>query len=168
MPGFVPAYSDLDATGRTLMAAADTNVEFWNVETGTKTGSYTAPARIHRVDLSDDGTTAAVSTDDAYTRVLDVAVVRPRDAHTFPTPKMSGGYWSPMKLSPSGSYLLGETLDADMKSTLTVWETRTADPHAAPRLLPRHPLPAVRGQAGHTEPACRGLLKPHGEDRAQP
>ncbi|KPH98631.1 hypothetical protein OV450_5629 [Actinobacteria bacterium OV450] len=187
-----------------------------------------------------------------------------------------------MKLSPSATHLLGETLDADMKSTLTVWETRTAEQkytesgsgavfylmhssfspdeavfsvpgseehgftwlerlqlgghfrhvgpvlrnettqsecypgtaprftaddsrlrcvgtdgvlrsfdvsaftHARdkdvyytagavsgdlrtlalpPRILPRHPHPAVRGQAGRTEPACRGLLKPHGEDR---
>ncbi|WP_405761091.1 hypothetical protein [Streptomyces sp. NBC_00045] len=109
LPGFVATNSDLDATGQTLMAAADTNVEFWNVDTRTRTGSYTAPARIHRVDLSDDGKTAAVSTDDGYTRVLDVAGARPRDAHAFPTPEQTTGYWPPMKLSPLGTYLTVET-----------------------------------------------------------
>ncbi|WP_328761448.1 hypothetical protein [Streptomyces sp. NBC_00272] len=109
LPGFVATNSDLDATGQTLMAAADTRVEFWNVDTRTRTGSYTAPARIHRVDLSDDGKTAAVSTDDGYTRVLDVAGARPRDAHAFPTPEQTTGYWPPMKLSPLGTYLTVET-----------------------------------------------------------
>ncbi|WP_406385837.1 protein kinase domain-containing protein [Streptomyces sp. NBC_00211] len=127
LPGFVATNSDLDSTGQTLMAAADARVEFWNVETRRKTGSYTAPARIQRVDLSDDGKTAAVSTEDGYTRVLDVAGARLRDAHTFPTAKEASGYWPGMKLSPLGTYLMVETLDADLKSTLTVWDTRTAE-----------------------------------------
>ncbi|MEU8438473.1 hypothetical protein AB0F18_37400 [Streptomyces sp. NPDC029216] len=127
LPGFVATKFDLDATGQTLMAAEDTRVEFWNVDSRVRTGFYTAPARIQRVDLSDDGRTAAVSTEDGYTRVLDVAGARLRDTHTFATAKQAGGYWPAMRLSPLGTYLMVETLDADLKSTLTVWDTRTAE-----------------------------------------
>ncbi|MEU3726625.1 WD40 repeat domain-containing serine/threonine-protein kinase [Streptomyces sp. NPDC031705] len=126
LPGFVATDSDLDSTGQTLAAAADTLVEFWNVQARVKSGVYTAPARVHKVDLSDDGKTAAVSTDDGYTRLLDVSTARLRDAHAYPTAKGASGYWPATAISPLGTYLLVETVDADRKSTLTAWDTRTA------------------------------------------
>ncbi|MGW1892260.1 nSTAND1 domain-containing NTPase [Streptomyces sp. NPDC002004] len=126
LPGFVATESDLDATGQTLVAAGGTRVEFWNVRTRRKTGSYTAPARVHRVDLSDDGKTAAVSTYDGYTRLLDVAGARLRNAHAYRTARESSGYWPGMAISPRGTYLMVETTGSDRMSTLAVWDTRTA------------------------------------------
>lgn len=127
LPGFVATASDLDATGQTLVAAGDTRVEFWNVRTRRKTGSYTAPARVHRVDVSDDGRTAAVSTVDGHTRLLDVAGARLRSAHaSYRTAKEGSGNWPSMAVSPRGTYLMVATTDSDLKSTLSVWDTRTA------------------------------------------
>ncbi|MFF5808662.1 protein kinase [Streptomyces sp. NPDC012746] len=127
LPGFVATASDLDGTGQTLVTALDTRVEFWNVQTRVKNGTYTSPARVHTVDLSDDGRTAAVSTDDGYTRLLDAATGRPRDAHAYPTAKQAGGYWPATAISPRGTYLMVDSLDENLKSTLTVWDTRTGD-----------------------------------------
>ncbi|MGW7545570.1 WD40 repeat domain-containing protein [Streptomyces sp. NPDC054770] len=117
--------SDLDATGQTLAAAAGTRVEFWNVRTRSRTGSYTAPARVHQVALSADGRTAAVSTDDGYTRLLDVSGARLRGAHSYRTAKEDSGYWPRVAVSPRGTYLTTETTGSDAKSTLAVWDTRT-------------------------------------------
>ncbi|MFI0772425.1 WD40 repeat domain-containing protein [Streptomyces sp. NPDC021218] len=127
LPGFVATESDLDSTGQTFAAAGGTRVEFWNVQTRKKISSYTAPARVHRVDLSDDGETAAVSTEDGYTRLIDVAGARLRSAHAaYRTAKQDNGYWPSMAVSPRGTYLMVETTNLDMKSTLVVWDTRTA------------------------------------------
>ncbi|MFF2101133.1 trypsin-like peptidase domain-containing protein [Streptomyces sp. NPDC058202] len=126
LPGFVASESDLDATGEMLVAAGGTRVEFWNVRTRRRTGSYTAPASVHRVDLSDDGRTAAVSTDDGYTRMLDVAGARVRGTHAmYRTAKEDNGDWPNLSISPRGTYLLVETTDSDLKSTLAVRDTRT-------------------------------------------
>ncbi|MFD8982396.1 protein kinase [Streptomyces sp. NPDC059564] len=127
LPGFVATASDLDGNGQTLVSASDTSVEFWNVQTRVRNGSYTAPARVHAVDLSDDGRTAAVSTDDGYTRLVDAATGRPRDAHAYPTAKQAGGYWPTTAISPRGTYLMVDSLDESLKSTLTAWDTRTGD-----------------------------------------
>ncbi|MFE6104702.1 trypsin-like peptidase domain-containing protein [Streptomyces laurentii] len=126
LPGFVATESDLDATGEMLVAAGGTRVEFWSVRTRRKTGSYTALASVHRVDLSDDGRTAAVSTDDGYTRILDVAGARVRGTHAvYRTAKEDNGYWPNVAISPRGTYLTVETTDSDLKSTLAVRDTRT-------------------------------------------
>ncbi|MEU9330983.1 trypsin-like peptidase domain-containing protein [Streptomyces canus] len=127
LPGFVATEFDLDATGETLVAAGGTRVEFWNVRTWKKTGTFAAPARVHRVDLSDDGRTAAVSTEDGYTRLIDVAAARVRGAHAvYRTAREDSGYWPGIAVSPRGTYLMIETTDLDMKSTLVVRDTRTA------------------------------------------
>ncbi|MCX4808771.1 WD40 repeat domain-containing protein [Streptomyces sp. NBC_01214] len=119
--------SDLDGSGQTLVTALDTRVEFWNVQTRVKSGSYTAQAKVHSVDLSDDGRTAAVSSDDGYTRLIDAATGRPRDLHAYPTAKQAGGYWPATAISPRGTYLMVDFLDENLKSTLTVWDARTGD-----------------------------------------
>ncbi|WP_434587232.1 protein kinase domain-containing protein [Streptomyces sp. A5-4] len=128
LPGFVATESDLDSTGQTYVAAAGTRVEFWNVQSRRKTGSYTAPARVHQVDLSDDGRTAIVSTDDGYTRLLDVSTARLRSTHTYPTVKESTGLWPRAALSPLGTYLMAESIEATdtaIKTTMAIWDTRT-------------------------------------------
>lgn len=127
LPGFVATQFDLDATGEVLVAAGGTRVEFWNVRTRRKTGSYAAPAGVHRVDLSDDGKTVAVSTEDGYTRLIDVVGARLRKAQaTYRTAKEASGNWPGVAVSPRGTYLMVETTDSDLKSTLAVWDTRTA------------------------------------------
>ncbi|MFI0156415.1 nSTAND1 domain-containing NTPase [Streptomyces lydicus] len=127
LPGFVATQSDLDSTGQTFAAAGGTRVEFWNVQTRKKISSYTAPAKVHRVDLSDDGKTAAVITEDGYTRLIDVAAARVRGAHAvYRTAREDSGYWPGIAVSPRGTYLMIETTDLDMKSTLVVRDTRTA------------------------------------------
>lgn len=126
LPGFAATQSDLDATGGTLVAAGGTRVEFWNVQTRKKTGSYTAPASVHQVDLSDDGTTAAVSTDDGYTRLLDVSSARLRGAFAYRTPKQDTGYWPRTAVSPLGTYLMIESNNSDVTATLAVWDTHTS------------------------------------------
>ncbi|WP_159100461.1 nSTAND1 domain-containing NTPase [Streptomyces lunaelactis] len=128
LPGFVATESDLDGTGQTFVGAAGTRVEFWNVKARVKTGSYTAPARVHQVDLSDDGKTATVSTDDGYTRLLDVSSARPRTTHTYPTAKESTGLWPRTTVSPLGTYLMTESIEATdtaVETTLAIWDTRT-------------------------------------------
>ncbi|MFF2438840.1 trypsin-like peptidase domain-containing protein [Streptomyces sp. NPDC058107] len=129
LPGFVATESDLDGTGQTFAGAAGTRVEFWNVQTRRKTGSYTAPARVHQVDLSDDGKTATVSTDDGYTRLLDVSSARLRSTRTYPTTQESTGLWPRTAVSPLGTYLMiesAEVTDTFIETTLTIWHTRTA------------------------------------------
>ncbi|MGW3691416.1 nSTAND1 domain-containing NTPase [Streptomyces sp. NPDC005125] len=129
LPGFVAMESDLDGTGQIFAAAADTRVEFWNVQTRKKTGSYTAPARVHQVDLSDDGKTATVSTDDGYTRLLDVSSARLRNTYTYPTTKESTGLWPRTAVSPLGTYLMVESIEATdsaIETTLAIWDTRSA------------------------------------------
>ncbi|MFD3487019.1 protein kinase [Streptomyces sp. NPDC058665] len=126
LPDFVATESDLDGTGQVLVSAAENRVEFWNVQTRKRTGSYTAPARVHWVDLSDDGKTAAVSTDDGHIRLLDASTARPRSSHTYPTAKQDNGHWPRMAVSPLGTYLMTETAESDVKSTLAIWDTRTA------------------------------------------
>ncbi|MFI2189062.1 trypsin-like peptidase domain-containing protein [Streptomyces sioyaensis] len=126
LPDFVATESDLDGTGQTFAAAGGTRVEFWNVQTRKKISSYTAPAKVHQVDLSDDGKTAAVSTDDGYTRLLDVSSARLRHAHAYPTAKQDGEHWPVMAVSPLGTYLMVQTIDSDLKTTLAVWDSRTA------------------------------------------
>ncbi|MER7795592.1 trypsin-like peptidase domain-containing protein [Streptomyces sp. NPDC097640] len=126
LPGFVATESDLDSTGQTFAAAGGTRVEFWNVQTRKKISAYTAPANVHQVDLSDDGKTAAVSTDDGYTRLLDVSSARLRHAHAYPTAKQYGEHWPAMAVSPLGTYLMVQTTDSDLKTTLAVWDSRTA------------------------------------------
>lgn len=126
LPGFDATGTALDGTGRTLAAAAGTRVEFWDVETRKKIGSYTAPAEVHQVELSADGRTAAVSTDDGYTRMLVVSSARPHDAHAYPSVEQDTGEWPRTAVSPLGTYLLTEATNLKMKSTLTVWDTRTA------------------------------------------
>ncbi|MFJ9825829.1 protein kinase [Streptomyces sp. NPDC101160] len=118
LPGVSPSQSALDATGHTLAAADGTRVEFWNVDARKRISSYTAPARVSRLALSDDGRTAAVSTDDGSTRLVDTATARPRDTHTYPAPP-----YSRMKLSPHGTYLM---VQSGPQNTLTVWDTREA------------------------------------------
>ncbi|MGW5863907.1 protein kinase domain-containing protein [Streptomyces sp. NPDC055239] len=125
LPGFVATESDLDGTGGIFAAAADTRVEFWNVRTRKKISSYTAPAKVHQVDLSDDGKSATVSTADGKTRLLSVSSAGPRGTHAYPTAKQDSGYWPRTALSPLGTYLMSESMDSDMKSTLAIWDTRT-------------------------------------------
>ncbi|MGW3956366.1 nSTAND1 domain-containing NTPase [Streptomyces sp. NPDC004752] len=129
LPGFAATASDLDGTGQIFAKAAGTRVEFWNVQTRTKISSYTTPARVHQVDLSDDGKTATVSTDDGYTRLLDVSSARLRSTHTYATVKESTGLWPTTALSPLGTYLMiesKESTDTFLETTLTIWDTRTA------------------------------------------
>ncbi|MET7621562.1 trypsin-like peptidase domain-containing protein [Streptomyces sp. NPDC005408] len=129
LPGFVATESDLDGTGQTFAGAAGTRVEFWNVKARVKTGSYTAPARVHQVDLSDDGKTATVSTDDGYTRLLDVSSARLRSTQTYPTAKESTGLWPRTAVSPLGTYLMAQSIEATdtaIETTLAIWDTRTA------------------------------------------
>ncbi|MFF0750520.1 protein kinase [Streptomyces sp. NPDC004267] len=114
---FAPTYAALDATGHTLAAANGTRLEFWNVDARKRIGSYTAPARVDLVDLSDDGRTAAVRTLDGFTRLIDVPTARPRDAHAYPSRNAGTG------ISPHGTYLMVESIDP---SSLVIWDTRTA------------------------------------------
>ncbi|WP_070197026.1 WD40 repeat domain-containing serine/threonine protein kinase [Streptomyces oceani] len=120
----------LDSTGRTLMAAGGTRVEFWDVRARERTGTYTAPARVHRVELSEDGEVAAVLTDDGRTRLLDADSARPRGGRTYRTTKQDG-HWPGIRLSPRGTYLMTGTSQSDdsdtLKSTLDVWDTRGTD-----------------------------------------
>ncbi|MDF3291869.1 nSTAND1 domain-containing NTPase [Streptomyces silvisoli] len=129
LPDFVPTQSALDAAGQTLVACAGTRLEVWNLRTRTRTTAYTAPARIHQVDLSEDGRTAAVSTDDGYTRVLDTVSGRLRTPHTFHSARLADGYWPRTMISPLGSYLMVETVASDNSSTLDVWDTRNSARH---------------------------------------
>ncbi|MGW6395368.1 WD40 repeat domain-containing serine/threonine protein kinase [Streptomyces sp. NPDC055103] len=124
LSSFGAAEFDLSGSGHSLVAAGGTRVEFWNVETRKRTGTYTAPAGVHAVDLSYDGSTAAVSTDDGYTRLVDAATARLRDSHAYRTARQTSGYWPGVALSPRGTYLLITTVEPP-RSTLDVWDTRT-------------------------------------------
>jgi WD40 repeat protein len=122
---FEPTYADLDSTGRTLTATDGTRVEFWNVETRKRLGTYRPPAKVGHLSLSGDGRTAAVSTEDGYTRLVDSSTARPRDARTYPSRRPEGGPWA--TLSPRGTYLLVDRLDFDHGGAKAeVWDTRTA------------------------------------------
>ncbi|MFD0902161.1 protein kinase domain-containing protein [Actinomadura sediminis] len=116
--------ADLDGAGRTLVAAGDNRVEVWNVDTRKRTGVYTAPAAVRLIVVSADGGTAAISTADGRTRLLDTARARLRDAHSYPSDR--GDHLPRVVLSPRGTYLVIERMDRDETPTATVWDTRTA------------------------------------------
>ncbi|MEU6391703.1 trypsin-like peptidase domain-containing protein [Streptomyces sp. NPDC046939] len=124
LPGFVVSTSALDGTGHTLIAAGGTRVGIWNVDTRRQTGHYDARSTVRYVTLSDDGRTAAVSTEDGRTRLLDATDARPLGTHTYPSGR--DVHLPRVALSPHGTYLRTEGLDADAKPTMTIWDTRTA------------------------------------------
>ncbi|MGW4600033.1 nSTAND1 domain-containing NTPase [Streptomyces sp. NPDC004457] len=123
LPGFVVTTANLDRAGRTLVAAGGDRVGFWNVDTRRRIGSYSAPAKVLYATLSADGETAAVSTGDGNTRLIDVSRARPRDSHVYPSAR--DVHQPRVAVSPHGTYLLIEGITAG-KPTMTVWDTRTA------------------------------------------
>lgn len=124
LPGYVVSTSALDETGHTLIAAGGTRVGLWNVDTRRQTGHYNARSKVRYVTLSSDGRTAAVSTEDGKTRLLDATNARPLGTHTYPSGR--DVYQPRVALSPHGTYLRTEGIDADTKPTMAIWDTRTA------------------------------------------
>ncbi len=124
LPGFVVETSALDGTGHTLVAAGGTRVGIWNVDTRREIGHYNARSKVRYVTLSADGSTAAVSTEDGKTRLLDAANARPLGTHTYPSDR--GVHQPRVALSRHGTYLRTEGIDADAKPTMAIWDTRTA------------------------------------------
>ncbi|MFI0936891.1 trypsin-like peptidase domain-containing protein [Streptomyces sp. NPDC021019] len=125
LPGYVVSTSALDETGHTLIAAGGTRVGIWNVDTRRQTGHYNARSKVRYVTLSADGRTAAVSTEDGKTRLLDATNARPLGTHTYPSGR--DVYQPRVALSPHGTYLRAEGIDADLKPTMAIWDTRTAE-----------------------------------------
>ncbi|MFB7998796.1 trypsin-like peptidase domain-containing protein [Streptomyces sp. NPDC056002] len=117
LPDFGVTTSDLDSTGRILVAGGGTHVGTWDVDTGRQLGSYQASARVRNARLSADGTTAAVSTDDEHTVVLEARSLHPR-GHTYPTGA------AVISLSPKGTFLVA-TGQSGNTHLATVWNTHT-------------------------------------------
>ena len=119
---------DLDGTGQTFAAAEGNHVDFWDVRTRARIGSYTAPAKVRNVILSDDGTVAAVVSDDGFVRFIRVAAVMngaaAAVAPAMSIPKSAQGAWPWLKLSPHGNFLVVET--SGTSSTMTVRDVHTA------------------------------------------
>ncbi|WP_052432907.1 WD40 repeat domain-containing serine/threonine protein kinase [Streptacidiphilus carbonis] len=118
---------DLDGTGQTFAVAAGARVDFWNVRTRARTGSYTAPAKVRNVILSQDGTVAAVVGDDGVVRFVGVTAAKngamAQVAPALSAPKSSQGNWPALQLSPHGGFLVVET--SDTRSTMTVRDIHT-------------------------------------------
>lgn len=123
LPDFEASLSDLDGTGRTMVAAAGTRVGVWNVDTGRRIGSYTAASSVDRVDISDDGRVVALRTKkEQHSLVLDVQGMRPRNGTRYPAPgEFDEGR---LALSRTGAYLAVTGSGGDAKGA-TVWDTRT-------------------------------------------
>ncbi|MFI0355435.1 WD40 repeat domain-containing serine/threonine protein kinase [Actinomadura sp. 9N407] len=123
IPDFEASQSDLDGTGRTLLAASGTRVSLWDVDTGRRLGSYTAASAVNRMDISDDGRTVAVRTGrDQQTVILDAPGLRPRNGHRY---QAAGDFGEgEIALSPSGTFLAVTGPGGDGKGA-AVWDTRT-------------------------------------------
>lgn len=123
LPDFEPSLTDLDGTGRTMLAALGTRVGAWDVDTGRRIGSYTAASPVDRLDVSDDGRTVALRTArDRQTVVLDMPGLRPRNGDRYPAPgELDEGR---IVLSRTGAYLAVTGSAGDAKGA-AVWDTRT-------------------------------------------
>ncbi|MBG6091685.1 WD40 repeat domain-containing serine/threonine protein kinase [Actinomadura viridis] len=115
--------SDLDGTGRTMVAASGTRVSLWNVDTGRRLASYTAPSSVDRLDISEDGRTVALRTGrDRQAIVLDAPGLRLRNGHRYPAAgDLREGE---LELSPAGAYLAVSGPGGEEKG-VAVWDTRT-------------------------------------------
>ncbi|MFI6518227.1 WD40 repeat domain-containing serine/threonine protein kinase [Spirillospora sp. NPDC050679] len=123
IPDFEATLSDLDGTGRTLLAAGGDRVGLWDVDTGRRLGSYTAPSSVNRVSISDDGRTVALRLGrDRQAVVLDAPGLRLRNGHRYPAPDDLGD--GEMVLSPDGAHLAVAGPGGDHKG-VAVWDTRT-------------------------------------------
>ncbi|MEV7221943.1 trypsin-like peptidase domain-containing protein [Streptomyces sp. NPDC093681] len=126
LPGYVVSTSALDGTGHTFIAAGGTRVGIWNVDTHRLIGHYKARSEVRYVTLSADGSTAAVSTEDGKTRLLDATNARPLDTHAYASDR--DVHQPRVVLSPHGTYLRTEGIDADTdEPTMTIWNTRTTE-----------------------------------------
>lgn len=124
LPGIQVALADLDGAGRVLAVAGGRDgaqVEFWNVETRRRTGSFTAPAKVKWLSLAADGRTAAVAAEDGSTYLVDTATGRRRGR--YPSAVRANRPW--VALSRSGTFLAVEELEDKDRARLTVWDTRS-------------------------------------------
>ncbi|MFJ9694303.1 protein kinase [Kitasatospora sp. NPDC101183] len=130
LPPFQDRIAALDDSGRVFAAADDNRVNVWDLHTHTRTGSWTAPATVHEIAVSADGTTAAVLANDGIARLLDLSHGAPAlRAETFTVPDPSREWQHHLALSPHGTYLLTEIITkpgAPHTDTLALWNARTA------------------------------------------
>ncbi|MFB8169955.1 WD40 repeat domain-containing serine/threonine protein kinase [Kitasatospora purpeofusca] len=132
LSGYRATTAELDGSGRLLVTGDGTQVDVWNPQSRERLGSWTAPATVHQVVVSADGSTAAAAGDDGVVRLLDLSYGAPtRTERAFTAPRQSNGYWPRTALSPRGSYLVVEAVSdppepgGGSAATLTVWDTRT-------------------------------------------
>ncbi|MBE1536606.1 WD40 repeat domain-containing serine/threonine-protein kinase [Actinomadura algeriensis] len=126
IPDFDVTVTDLDGTGRTLVAASGTRVGLWDVDTGRRLGTYTAAAGVSQLEFSHDGGTVAVATNDDRITVLDAPALRPRNGHRYRAALESANP-DRMVLSRKGTYLVAGGTAGDGRG-FTVWDTRTGRP----------------------------------------
>ncbi|MFI6158147.1 protein kinase [Kitasatospora sp. NPDC051170] len=134
LPSFHATTMDLDGSGRLLVAAEGTRVDVWDLNTRTRTASWTAPAPVYQVAVSGDGSTAAVAGDDDIVHMLDLSHGAPAPTgENFSAPHEHDGTYSQVALSPHGTYLVisiasdGPKPGDPAQNTLTVWNAHTAD-----------------------------------------
>ncbi|WP_078911094.1 protein kinase domain-containing protein [Streptomyces sp. NRRL WC-3742] len=134
LPDYRPTTAELDGSGRLLVAAEGTRVDVWDLNSRTRSASWTAPTAVHQVTVSEDGTTVAVAGDDEIVHLLDISHGAPAPTGAnFSAPHQSNGYWSQVALSPHGNYLLVDIVtdapkpDEGSRENLTVFDAHTAN-----------------------------------------